>query len=136
MNQFYQLPGYPRDVASRVGLLNLSLAPIVVTPTREHLSPALGDACSRIHFRRTHMSQRALTTNTSQEHPYCVDYFIFMANAEADRLKEYEYADADVDSADDFYNRTISPPPNDDELPPQLSLDEFEDVFSNSDLVY
>ena len=81
------------------------------------------------------MATRAIDLNV-YAHPYCEDYFRWMDQQEAERLIHHEVDDEFIDSTDDFFNRTVNGPLSDEELPPALSLDEFEDIFNNSDVVY
>jgi len=81
------------------------------------------------------MSQKPLAVTTT-EHPYCVDYFLWMDKFEAERLKRYEVDDIDVDSAEDFFARTVDGPFPSEDKTPEITLDEFEDLFSNSPFVY
>jgi len=80
------------------------------------------------------MSQKPITSTT--DHPYCADYFVWMDQFEAERIENYEVDDGDIESTDDFFNRTVNVPLPDHEVVPVLSLDEFEEVFSNSPFVY
>ena len=68
-------------------------------------------------------------TTIEHAHPYCEEYFRWISEEETRRIAKYEVADADIESAEQFYNACIDgPPPN--ETPPAISLLEFEDIFS------
>jgi len=81
------------------------------------------------------MSQKPTTALNVPEHPYCSDYYRWMDEAEVKRMKENEYRDEDIDSSTGFFKRmTDGPLPNEDT--PEISLEEFEDIFSGCKFLY